>query len=129
MWKQRGGVKQRLKNQAVWDYHRRGSPKAIQIMERYGWKEEFGLGDGKGRLGKYWGHGGYWAHEMQTQEVTEVHWGWSLTTAQGAVEAFRRAGQPFGQVSTSLKKTKRQKDKKTNITDLSYLSNSHTGGG
>ena len=105
MWKQRGGVKQRLKEKAVWDYHRdpqRGcSARGVHMLEKWGWQEGFGLGDGKGRLGKYWGQSGYWAKQIEIQEDDpKVHWEWTLTTALGAECAYRRAGHPFSQVLT-----------------------------
>ena len=102
MWKQRGGVKQRLKEKAVWDYHRDplrgGSVRGVQMLEKWGWQEGFGLGDGKGGLGKYWGQAGHWAKQIEIQEAPILHWEWTLTTAQGAECAFRQAGQPFSQV-------------------------------
>ena len=104
MWKQRGGVKQRLKEKAVWDYHRDpergGSGRGVRILEKWGWREGFGLGDGKGRLGKHWGQPGYWEKKVEIRETPMLHWEWRLTTAQGAECAYRQAGQPFSQVLT-----------------------------
>ena len=102
MFKKRGGQKQRDKNAEVWEYYRDpllgAAGKGVRLLERLGWEEGRGLGNGGGRSGEGWGVGGRWVEQKTMVEKEEIIWQWMLTSAEGAHYAHQKTGLPFSQV-------------------------------
>ena len=95
MMKTRGGAKQRKKHEEVFQYHRNQGNVGLKLLEKLGWEEGKGLGDGKGRCGKPWGFKGHFARKEEVIQTEDIVWQWTLTSEDGAKFAFAGFGLPF----------------------------------
>ena len=93
--KTRGGAKQRKKHEEVFQYHRNQGNVGLKLLEKLGWEEGKGLGDGKGRCGKPWGFKGHFARKEEVIQTEDIVWQWTLTSEDGAKFAFAWCGLPF----------------------------------
>ena len=102
MLKRRGGAKQRKKDDDVWNHHRdpeRGCcGNGIMLMEKMGWEQGKGLGDGGGRVGKPWGQDGRMVQRVEAQESVQLTWQWKWTTTVEAKYWCEAAGVDYHQV-------------------------------
>ena len=69
--KTRGGAKQRKKHEEVFQYHRNQGNVGLKLLEKLGWEEGKGLGDGKGRCGKPWGFKGHFARKEEVIQTED----------------------------------------------------------
>ena len=102
MMKRRGGQKQRSKEDDVWNHHRDpnrgGSGKAVIQLEKLGWEQGKGLGDGGGRVGKPWGLHGHMVQKEEIQETVQLMWQWQFCTPEEAKYWCEAAGVDYHQV-------------------------------
>ena len=74
MMKTRGGAKQRKKHEEVFQYHRNQGYVGLKLLEKLGWEEGKGLGDGKGRCGKPWGFKGHFTRKEEVIQTEDIVW-------------------------------------------------------
>ena len=87
MMKRRGGARQKMKDNEVWNHHRdpeRGLARALRLMEKMDWEQGKGLSDGGGRVGKPWGLLGKMVKREELQESVQLTWQWKWTTPEEA---------------------------------------------
>ena len=67
-------------------------------MEKMGWEQGKGLGDGGGRVGKPWGQDGRMVQRVEAQESVQLTWQWKWTTTEEAKYWCEAAGVDYHQV-------------------------------